>query len=161
MRAAVTLDELRVKLRTASPSARRRKGTAVRYFLYRPEGLLCTDDSLGASLDWEADGNLSALIWLAVRLFGGAKKPEVFSLPVLEPVPGATYCRRALVLRAGGPTAILSPVRIKALTPFLAWSFTLRPSAAEFPPELFAERVARQAREVAAALNSATFAAVE
>jgi hypothetical protein len=133
----------------------------VRFFLYRPETLQCDDEAL-TRLDWQSDLYLSSLIKLSVRLLGGSTMPEVFSLPILEPGGGCTDCRRALVLRAGGPTAILSPVRLPAFRPFFAWSFELTPSAATPGLELvFPERVARQAREVAKELISASFAPIE
>jgi hypothetical protein len=137
----------------------------MRFYLYRPESMMMRaghEANLFRCVDWEADGDLAALINLAVRLLGGDKRPTVYSMPVLEPTPGGTQCRRAYLLRAGAPTAILSPVRLYAFRKFLAFTISLRPTAAKGEDDgVFAERVARQARDVEAKFSHATYEPVD
>lgn len=131
-----------------TPAASRR---SVRYFVYRPPGLMCRADSL-QPVDWESDADVSALVWLAVRLLVApgrkAKKPDVYWLPLIDPDGnGATLVRRALVLRVPrtGATAIVSQVRLPSVRGFLAWTVTLSPQGAKPSAAEFAQHVAREA----------------
>ncbi len=135
----------------------RRPRPRIRYFIYRPPCLDCCDDLRPVA--WEGDPELAALVGLTVRLLGGSKQPrKVYWLPTLEVFgESVTWCRRALVLRAGTPTAVASPVPVHALRKYLAWSLVLRPSTAAPDPGSFAGRVVREALDVATTFGRATY----